>query len=114
MDSHKCEFEGCKETETDWYEYEPDNGVWSCGGHAEHFGFCFMCGNFWAGCESFDFSRVKGVCENCIAEFDDDSDEDDWEAEGLDDFYPTYFDMVEGESGGIYIGPDNDTMGKTE
>lgn len=111
--NHQCEFIGCLETKASWYEYEPDNGVWSCSEHAEHFGFCYMCGNFWAGCESFDFSRIKGVCENCISEFDDDS-EQDWD-DSYDDFsYQTGFDLIEGETYGVDISPDNDTMGGVE
>lgn len=110
---HKCRFEGCKELHTDWYEYKPENGVWSCAEHAEYFGFCFMCGNFWAGVESFDFSRVKGVCENCISEFDDDFEDDQDEWSWMDE-YPTGYDMIEGETYGVHIGKDNPTMGGSQ
>jgi hypothetical protein len=53
-----------------------------CWAHMYDQGFCPACGNFWAGVESFDFSR-SGLCENCHGQgnYDDDySDywEDDW------------------------------------
>lgn len=67
----------------------PDD-VWNepseyyCYAHMHDQGYCPGCGNFWAGIESFDFSR-SGYCENCAAEFDD----DDWEEGYMDwDDYP--------------------------
>lgn len=51
-----------------------------CDAHMRDQGYCPGCGNFWAGIESFDFSR-SGYCENCAAEFDDDwdADRDEWD-----------------------------------
>ena len=34
-------------------------------------GYCFACGNFYAGCKSYDLSPIKGCCENCISEFEE-------------------------------------------
>lgn len=60
-----------------------DSREWYCYEHMRDQGFCPGCGNFWAGVESFDFSR-SGYCENCEgdnSDFDDDWDEDlmDWD-----------------------------------
>lgn len=114
---HKCAEAGCKSRSTSEYEYPTPNDdgspdtVWLCDEHAEGYGFCYLCGGFWAGVESFDFSRIKGVCENCIVEFDDpDDDLDEFNEFALWD-YNTWNDVIENESGGVYIGPDNDTMG---
>lgn len=37
-----------------------------CPDHAYDNGFCMGCGEFWGGIESFDFSPIKGFCENCV------------------------------------------------
>lgn len=60
-----------------------------CAHHMYDAGFCPGCGNFWAGVESFDFSRT-GLCENCASQGDyDDDDDDDWEDDFMDwDDYP--------------------------
>lgn len=80
-----CNEEGCaNEGMACYYSHlheEPDG--WYCGKHAHDAGFCPGCGLFWAGIESFDFSRT-GYCENCDdafeAEFGDDEDYgDDWD-----------------------------------
>jgi len=56
--------------------------TWLCPQHCQEEGFCWGCGQFWAGIESFDFSS-SGLCENCKDESDadmgccDECDEDD-------------------------------------
>lgn len=40
-----------------------------CVAHAHKHGYCWRCGHYWAGCESFDFS-LTGLCENCQSEMD--------------------------------------------
>lgn len=67
--------------------YRPRDGKpdeYLCRNHVEDSGFCWGCGLFWGGVESFDFSRT-GLCENCEIEFDDDWDEDDYDYE-YDDY----------------------------
>jgi hypothetical protein len=55
-----------------------------CAEHAPDEGFCWACGGFFAGIESFDSSRT-GLCENCEA---DAGDDDDWTDEDCyDDDY---------------------------
>jgi len=110
LTEHQCEHEGCTSLHTEeWQypEYEDDDGnkitqtAWFCTEHAADDGFCIHCGNFWAGVESFDFSPIKGVCENCRVEYeepDDDDYDDGW------DFYDEWEDLVEGETGGRFIG----------
>jgi hypothetical protein len=73
-----CQEDGCT-GEADRYYY-PDDDAFDvlCVEHAVQAGFCFMCGNFWAGVEAFDFSRIAGVCPNCIHEFDEPEDDDDF------------------------------------
>lgn len=49
-----------------------------CYDHMRDMGYCPGCGQFWAGIESFDFSRT-GYCENCEGDncdFDDSWDDD--------------------------------------
>lgn len=74
-----CQEHGCKE-EADIYHYPVHDAgsEWLCVEHAISAGFCFMCGNFWAGVEAYDFSPIEGVCPNCISEFDDDEWDDDY------------------------------------
>jgi len=57
---------------------------WYCWEHMRDQGFCPGCGNFWAGIESFDFSR-SGYCENCASsEHWDDDYSDYWEDDLMD------------------------------
>lgn len=97
-----CEHEGCGETHTtecaiDWEvgddgEWTGKDAEWLCYDHAKDAGYCFGCGHFWAGATSFDFSRIEGYCENCVAEIQstsgnyggDDEDYIDYE----DAYYP--------------------------
>ena len=88
----KCEYENCnEEAEVEcslpaFEEGEEDLVEHLCIKHAEESGFCICCGNFWAGCESYDFSPIKGVCENCICEFEEpERDEDCLDYGYLDD-----------------------------
>lgn len=82
-----CEHEGCGELGIACYynltDEEPE--AWYCADHCHAAGFCWGCGYFNAGFESFDFSK-SGLCAACeeeyAAEFDDDDDDDD-----LDDWY---------------------------
>lgn len=59
-----------------------------CVEHAVLSGYCCMCGTFWAGVDSYDFIRIKGVCENCILEIEsEDWTEDDDGGLTLDPYY---------------------------
>ncbi len=62
--------------EDEWNDY--------CVTHASQNGYCWGCGEFWAGCESFDFNRMQ-LCPNCR---DDPDFREDWEDE--DDEYADY------------------------
>ena len=83
----KCWDKGCKEhgepcVLRGYRDDEEDAIYWYCGEHAQRHGFCFACGEFWGGTESFDFG--PGYCSNCASEFEDDYDEnwvDDWSYE---------------------------------
>lgn len=95
----RCEADGCREAGSECYmdaaegeEHTVDARL--CAQHASEAGFCHGCGQFWAGVESFDFSR-SGLCEHCQDgqsgfpddEFDDDEYEDgddNWIAYGPD------------------------------
>lgn len=52
------------------YDYERDKEIYFnlCVECAPKHGFCWMCGQFWGGVESFDFG--PGYCENCRDEID--------------------------------------------
>lgn len=39
-----------------------------CSEHAAENGYCYGCGIFCAGIESFDFSWHRGLCDNCADE----------------------------------------------
>ena len=53
---------------TDLHEYY-------CANHCKEHGYCFCCGQFWAGVEMFDFG--PGWCSNCASEFEDETYDDD-------------------------------------
>lgn len=74
-----CSTRGCKQMGNPcWYPDDTDRpSEYYCYSHMRNAGFCPGCGNFWAGIESFDFSRT-GYCEDCADEWRDD-DYDDWD-----------------------------------
>lgn len=78
---HRCSHEGCWEKGIDCYL--PDNvdgnpDEWVCAAHAQVAGYCYACGTFWGGIESFDFRR-SGLCDNCESDLHaEDFDEDDF------------------------------------
>src|SRR5262245_1265765 len=70
----RCEHGGCTEPgelcyiertlKDDGQVVETDDDEYFCGGHAHEHGYCRHCGGFFAGIESFDFSR-SGLCSEC-------------------------------------------------
>lgn len=52
-----------------------------CSEHAAENGFCYSCGIFCAGIESFDFGRYRGLCDNCADEVRTSVSWDDYEQE---------------------------------
>lgn len=99
--ANDCEEEGCSREGIECYLpdnpiFDPDPNIakeaepdyYYCGVHAHPNGFCWGCGMFWGGVESFDFGAGArtGLCENCLSsgDFDDDEDED------MDEVYSTY------------------------
>jgi hypothetical protein len=70
-----------------WEEWE-----YLCGDCAEKQGYCRGCGYAWAGVESFEFSRIKGYCENCVFEIEADNhsgeDEEYYDPEDYDPAEP--------------------------
>lgn len=64
-----------------------------CFTHAKEAGYCWGCGQFWAGNESFDFG-FSGLCENCCEEeYEDDEDSegyfaDPYPVEALEEYEP--------------------------
>lgn len=87
-----CETEGCQEEGNPCWlpgNYDADHpDFWHCGKHMHQEGFCWGCGTFWGGVESFDFGAGArtGLCENCLSsgEFDEDEDEE------MDAVYSSY------------------------
>ena len=88
-ENHRCEHEGCNKTEPENtiiachlidygdYKVEPkDIYLYYCSEHATEEGFCWCCGEFWAGCEEFDF-QPSHLCPNC---------KDDLDSELADDY----------------------------
>lgn len=60
-----------------------------CSEHAAENGFCYSCGIFCAGIESFDFGQYPGLCDNCIYEVRHNDSWDDY-AEEMDFEYLVY------------------------
>jgi hypothetical protein len=55
------------------YYYIRDEIYYYCADHCHEEGFCYGCGEFWGGCENFDFSPYH-LCSNCKDELDDEAD----------------------------------------
>ena len=85
-----CNHEGCDSTDVTAC-FLPDNETDTpdehyCATHAHEHGWCWGCGQFWGGVESFDFGsyygNVAGLCDNCsdaVKDDFDDFDDDDYE-----------------------------------
>ena len=60
-------------------------------GHLRYLWVCYLCGQFWGGVETFEFTiiygGIEGVCENCEAELREDLD--DYQ-EDEDDYFTDY------------------------
>ena len=80
---HMCMEPGCRNRDTTPCFY-PDNeddktDTFYCVKHAHKNGFCWNCGQFWGGVESFDFPFHRtDLCENCY-------EQEDWENDYEDD-----------------------------
>lgn len=74
-----------------WYE----ETYYYCASHCKKNGFCYGCGEFWAGSEFFDFG--PGYCSNCASEFEDDLDDDENYYETPEDCYDYYSQEYEAE-----------------
>lgn len=76
--THRCAKDGCWSKGSACYLPEDDEpSEWVCAEHAHDAGYCYLCGQFWGGVESFDFRR-NGLCDNCddqvkcdMGEYDD-------------------------------------------
>lgn len=96
---HFCSHAGCYKHGEDVIEcYLPDYEVdeegfrtnnepdyYYCWEHADTHGFCKMCGEFWAGIESFEFIH-PGFCDNCDDEMERDFDRGFDDEDYFDDF----------------------------
>lgn len=60
-----------------------------CSNHATENGFCYSCGIYCAGIESFDFGSYPGLCDNCADEVRLNDNWDDYE-EAMDIEYLVY------------------------
>jgi hypothetical protein len=60
-----------------------------CTEHAAENGFCYGCGIFCAGIESFDFGQYPGLCDNCADEVRYNDSWDEYE-EAMDVEYLIY------------------------
>lgn len=91
VEKHQCEHEGCQSTDTircrvtDYSvtieEQHPEEVFWYCPEHCTAEGFCWQCGEFWAGITSFDM-RANGLCDACNDELESElaASEEDYEA----------------------------------
>lgn len=70
----KCEEKDCNKTENltecriygDETVIEKDIIYHFCTDHAYKNGFCYICGDFFGGIESFEFNNPSQLCENCL------------------------------------------------
>lgn len=63
-----------------------------CAEHCQKNGYCYGCGHFWAGSESFDFGN--GLCSNCHGDLEE-WDFDDGEAEDYFEMPDEYYSEQE-------------------
>lgn len=68
-DAWECQHGTCGLPGEPYYRsaLEVEVSEWLCGDHAHAHGFCYGCGQFLAGFESFDMSK-SGLCEGCEEE----------------------------------------------
>jgi hypothetical protein len=88
-DGHRCEEEGCESFDAIpcFLMGEDDPNGYFCSEHAHAQGFCYICGQFWGGIESFDFG--PGYCEHCRSEVEADAgDYDDDDVFELPEYEP--------------------------
>jgi hypothetical protein len=86
-----CQHEGCTETGSPcflnaWDDDEDGDAPaeYYCAEHARDAGYCFVCGLFRGGIESFEFG--DGRCDNCRESSDDDDRFDDADCFAEEDF----------------------------
>jgi hypothetical protein len=82
-----CEEEGCDQIGMPCFlpgEDEPEE--FFCPEHTHKHGYCWGCGNFWSGVESFDFNLWGNeLCDNCkdnpdlTGDWHEDEDEEDYD-----------------------------------
>lgn len=77
---HQCEHEGCSSINTVQccLPGDLDKGdiiSWYCTAHCFEEGYCWSCGNFYSGCEDFDFHPSR-LCSNCRSELAEPDDEE--------------------------------------
>ncbi len=79
----KCQEYGCPylgAVRCELYDYDAKKELidFYCPSHARENGFCWGCGQFWAGCEEFEFSPIPGCCPNCRDEFEEPEEEEEF------------------------------------
>jgi hypothetical protein len=97
----RCQHSGCKSEGMECVISWEGETFYYCPDHAGQNGFCYLCGDFWGGIESFEFIHPD-ICDNCWDQIrDDDSeyyrdDDDPYDDYGYYDFnhydeagYPT-------------------------
>lgn len=90
----KCQTEGCEETEiVHCWVHDLELDMWHhctyCTEHCHENGFCYCCGSFWGGIESFDFMNPSKLCEHCLDQIESDLGDCD---EGYDEYCNDYDD----------------------
>ena len=69
-----CEHEGCLDRDVIECNLNDNENTqyFFCVAHCYEEGFCWGCGGFWCGFESFDFNNPSHLCQNCREENEDD------------------------------------------
>lgn len=94
----RCQHPGCKAPGMECTISWDGETFYYCPDHAGQYGFCYLCGDFWGGIESFEFIHPD-ICDNCWDQIREDDYEyyrDDYDDYGYYDFntydeagYPT-------------------------
>ena len=75
---HTCQHEGCLQADAVRCWFGPADPAqedeYYCATHCHEHGFCYTCGEFWGGIDTFDRS-LSHLCEHCQQEFEEDEDE---------------------------------------
>ena len=63
--NHPCDVEGCHEIGEQYHYPDSADIIYACPGHAQRFGFCWNCRDFFGGTEAI-FQFHEGFVRTCL------------------------------------------------